>query len=175
MAAPEVKDITFDRPDYTSGAFIVFVGQNTEVAPPGPFWARKAFNKQLTAAGVAPAGSFQLWMPYTVPTGKVLFITDAILINAGTAISGEPRYPVTGYWYAPSVPQVFIDAFVRKTVGATDVFLDWIVLHPNQPSYHKVYQTPLTVYAGETLKVSVKTRLGSGYIWVVLMGYETAP
>jgi hypothetical protein len=175
MSAPEVRDITFDRPDYTSGAFIVFVGQNSEVAPPGPFWARKAFNKQLAAAGVVQVGSPQLWIPYTVPTGKILFITDAILINAGTTISGEPRYPATGYYYAPSVPQVFIDAYLEKTVGATDVFLDWIVLHPNQPSFHKVYQTPLTVYAGETLKVYVEARLGSGSIRVVLMGYETAP
>jgi hypothetical protein len=175
MSAPEVRDITFDRPDYTSGAFIVFVGQNTEIAPPGPFWARKAFNKQLAFVGDIQAGSYKLVLPYTVPTGKTLFVTDVVIENAGSFSSGEPRYPVTGYWYRPQIPQVYVDVIIMKVIGTTDITLDTIVMHPTTPTYSKTYQTPLVFYGGEKLEVRAAARLGSAFVSIFVMGYETAP
>lgn len=175
MSAPEVKDITFDRPDYTSGAFIVFVGQSSEVAPPGPFWARKAFNKQFVFQGDVHAGSYKLAISYTVPTGKALFVTDVIVENDGTLGGGDPRYPATGYFYQPQIPQVYMNIFMQKRVGATSILLDAIVMHPTVASLSKTYQTPLAIYAGETFRVWAAARLGTGNITIAVMGYETAP
>jgi hypothetical protein len=175
MSQPEVKDITFDRPDYTAGSFIVFVGQNYEVAPPGPYWARKAYNKLFIFSGDVSVGTTLLLYQYTVPAGKTLFITDVVVINTGTGGGGDPRYPSTGYYYTPSTPQTIIDLLMSKKVGTQETTIDWIVINPSKPVEHKMYQTPLTFYAGDILKIYAEARMGNSGIRMLVMGYETTP
>jgi len=175
MSQPEVKDITFDRPDYTAGSYIVFVGQNYEVAPPGPYWARKAYNKVFISGVSATVGTSFLALTYTPESGKTLFITDFVVINTGRAGGGDPRYPTTGYWYHPSTIQTVLNVWLVKNVGTQEIDLDEMLLTPYHPSEHRMYQTPLVFNAGETMNIYAQAWLGNCDGLIIVEGYETTP
>jgi hypothetical protein len=169
MSAPEVRDITFDRPDYTAGAFIVFTGQTSEVAPPGEFWTRRGYQKILTASAPVSPGTFLLLIYYPVGAGRTLFVTDIMLEMTGSTAGGEPRYPSTGYWYSPRVPNMYAEIDIFKSGELIDV----IEATPYSTVVHKNYRTPLTYYSGEVLEVRGRADIGTTGVFVMVTGYET--
>jgi hypothetical protein len=169
MSEPEVRDITFDRPDYTSGAFIVFTGQTSDVAPPGEFWAKRGFQKILTGGAFAHPGASSLVIYYGVGAGKTLFVTDIMVRALGWYSNFGSRYPVTGYWYVPIVPDRH--AVIEIYKGGT--LIDAIRVTPYSPLSHKNYRTPLVFYSGEVLRIEASAEVGTADVFVMVTGYET--
>ena len=169
MSEPEVTDITFDRPDYTAGAFIVFTGQTSDVAPPVEFWARRGYQKILTASAHVSPGTSLLLIYYQVGAGRTLFVTDIVLEMEGPSVVGESRYPATGYWYFPRVPNQYAVIGIYKS----GTFIDEIGATPYINIVHKNYRTPLTYYSGDVLEVKGSAYIGTTKVFVMVTGYET--
>jgi len=169
MSEPEVTDITFDRPDYTAGAFIVFTGQTSDVAPPGEFWARKGFRAGLVGEAEVRPESPTLVINLTVSPGWRLILTDLIVAVYGKIgiIGGRydtvspPSYPRTSV--CPASVELKVDYFLQ----------DYVRVDDKQPYFHKSFKTPLVLEPGDNLRVEATSELGTVPVRVVLIGYWT--
>lgn len=174
MSTP-VRDITLDRPDYTAGAFIVFVEQNRSVSPPGAYSAEKAFEKVFI--GDSTLGPGITWndttalVNYTVPAGRTLFITEVVLIQLSPPRQLGTRYPTSGYWYrATPQPVPAIYAIYRDNVGIT-----FFQSTRFTGGLNVRFEVPLVFSAGQKFRLFAEPLHGSARFRVHVRGYETQP
>ena len=169
MSAPEVRDITFDRPDYTAGAFIVFTGQTSEVAPPAEFWAKKAFAAAIVGDVEAVPGTARTVINLTASPGYTFFGTDLVVMLYGKIGLFASRYNTTA---PPSYPRTSLCAATAE-VKLNLVTIDMVRVDSQQPYFHKPFKTPLTLFPGDNLRVEAISELGTAPVKVAVLGYWT--